>query len=198
MRKPHFAPKADPRFPHAQIYLQFTFAKGQLLRYYTGLTVPNEYWDKETERVKKDRKFPEYSELNAQLQRIESEALQIAMRYQYNKDLLTKQQFKKELDAFLGKGESVTRTISFFTYLENFIRERAENPNYAKGSIKVYRTTYNHLKNYAAQVLKRDLEFADFNHAFFSQFTNHLFGLGFSNNYVHKLTSTLRTVPKEG
>lgn len=85
MRKPYFAPKPDSRFPHFQIYLQYTYSKGKLLRYYTGVTVPKDFWDKEKGRAKQDRKFPDYSEINSHLKRIETEAEQIALRSQYNK-----------------------------------------------------------------------------------------------------------------
>jgi integrase len=197
MRKPHFAPKPDARFPHFQIYLQFTYSKGRFLRYYTGVTVPKEYWDKEKERVKQDRKFPAYGEINAQLNRIETEASEIALRSQYNKSDLTNELFKKELDGFLGKREVTDERVTFFRYFTKVIEERSANPNYSKGSIKVYVSTFNHLKAYADDVLRRDLFFSDFNHAFFSEFSNHLFGKGYGNNYVHKLTSTLKTILKE-
>jgi integrase len=45
--------------------------------------------------------------------------------------------------------------------------------------------------------LRREITFADFNHVFFSDFSNHLFGSGYGNNYVHKLTSTLKTILRE-
>jgi integrase len=197
MRKPRFAPKPDPRFPHFQIYLQFTYSKGKLLRYYTGVTVPKEFWDKDKERAKVDRKFSDHAEINAQLNRIETEAAQIALRSQYNKSDLTNEVFKKELDTFLGKSEVRDDSPNFFRYFKSFIEERAANPNYSKSSIKVYGSAFNHLKAYADTVLRRDLSFADFNHNFFSAFSNHLFGKDYGNNYVHKLTSTLTTILKE-
>lgn len=197
MRKPHFAPKPDARFPHFQIYLRFTYSKGKFLTYYTGVTVPKEFWDKEKERAKQDRKFPAYAEINAHLNRIETEAAQIALRSQYNKSGLTNENFKKELDAFLGKREVDNDSPTFFRYFQRVIEERAANPNYSKGSIKVYNTTRNKLKEYADGVLRRDLSFADFNHAFFSNFSNYLFGQGYGNNYVHKITSTLKTILRE-
>lgn len=197
MRKPRFAPKPDTRFPHFQIYLQYTYTKGKFLRYYTGVTVPKEFWDKEKERAKPDRKFPDYAEINAQLNRIETEAAQIALRSQYNKSDLTNEVFKNELDTFLGKKEVVDNTVTFLRYFTRFIEERNANPNYSKGSIKVYVSTFNHLKAYAEDVLRRELSFEDFNHSFFSDFSAHLFGKGFGNNYVHKLTSTLKTILRE-
>lgn len=197
MRKPYFAPKPDSRFPHFQIYLQYTYSKGKLLRYYTGVTVPKDFWDKEKGRAKQDRKFPDHSEINSRLKRIETEAEQIALRSQYNKSDLTNEIFKKELDTFLGKREATDDRVTFLRYFQKFIEERAGNPNYSKGSIKVYVSTYNHLKKYADEVMRRELTFADFNHEFFSAFSNHLFGKDYGNNYVHKLTSTLKTLLKE-
>ena len=146
MRKPHFAPKPDTRFPHFQIYLQFTYSKGKLLRYFTGVTVPKEFWDKEKEQAKQDRKFPAYAEINAELNRIETEAVQIALRSQYNKSGLTNEIFKKELDTFLGKREVVDDSPTFFRYFKRFIEERAGNPNYSKGSIKVTKSWHNNVK----------------------------------------------------
>lgn len=138
MRKPRFAPKPDTRFPHFQIYLQYTYTKGRLLRYYTGVTVPKEFWDKEKERAKPDRKFPDYAEINAQLNRIETEAAQIALRSQYNKSNLTNEVFKNELDTFLGKKVEVEKSLTFLNYFSKVIEERRANPNYAPSSIKVY------------------------------------------------------------
>jgi len=197
MRKPRFAPKADARFPHFQIYLQFTYSKGQMLRYYTGVTIPKEFWNKEKECAIQDRRFMEAGQINIHLNKIKSEAEQIAARSLYNKTALNNETFKKELDTFLGKQEAKDERVTFFRFFDAFISERAANPNYSKSSIKVYGSTYNHLKAYADQVLRKELTFADFNHTFFSEFSNHLFKKEYGNNYVHKLTSTLTTILKE-
>ena len=197
MRKPRFAPKPDPRFPHVQIYLQFTYARGKFLRYYTGVTVPKEYWNKEKECAVQGRHFMEAGQINIHLNKIKSEAEQIAARSLYNKTELNNGIFKNELDTFLGKQETKDETVTFFRFFESFIKECAANPNYSKSSIKVYNTAYNHLKGYAANVLRKEITFADFNHAFFSAYSNYLFNLDFGNNYVHKLTATLTTVLNE-
>jgi len=194
-RKPHFSPKSDPRFPHYQIYLHFTYQPGKRLRYYTGLTVPKEAWDTETERA--TRKSADNTEINQKLRSIEAEAERIATKYQVNQKDLSPTLFKKELDNFLNKKTAAPIELTFFQFFLRIIEERAANPNYSNSSIKVYRTTYNHLTKYAESVLRRDLSFIDFNHTFFVNFSNHLFGQGFGNNYVHKLTSTLKTLLKE-
>lgn len=197
MRKPHFAPKADPRFKHVQIYLQFTYQRGKFLRYYTGLVVPPEYWDKKEERVKPDRKFPDGPEINLELDGLQVEAVKIAKRYQLNQTTLTNEIFKKELDVFLGKRDPSELRMSFFDFFDRFINERAANPNYSKGSITVYRTTYRHVKEFAEETYRREIDFPDFNHTFFSDFSNYLFAKDFRTNYVYKLTSTLKTVLRE-
>lgn len=197
MRKPRFAAKYDPRFPHVQIYLQFTYARGKFLRYYTGVTVPKEYWNKEKECAIQARHFMEAGQINIHLNKIKSEAELIAARSLYNKSELNNGIFKNELDTFLGKRETMDETVTFFRFFESFIKERSNNPNYSKSSIKVYNTAYNHLKDYAANVLRKEITFADFNHAFFSEYSNYLFNQGFGNNYVHKLTSTLTTLLNE-
>ncbi len=192
-----FLLKPGSRFSHQQIYLRFTFLIGKHLRYYTGLVIPVEFWDKERERAKQDRKFPTYSEINIRLNQIESEANEIAHRARLNKVNLSPEVFKNELDIFLGKRVETDDHQTFRKYFLNFIEERAANPNYSKGSIQVYRTTFKRLLEYSDLVIRKELGFADFNHAFFSDFSNHLFGKDFGNNYVNKLTSTLKTVLKE-
>jgi hypothetical protein len=148
-------------------------------------------------RAKPDRKFPDYAEINAQLNRIETEAAQIALRSQYNKSDLTNEVFKKELDTFLGKKEVSTKALPSFATSKAIHRGTEGQPQLLQ---RQHQSLRFHFQPFESVCRRR---FAARNHLqistthFLVTFSNHLFGKGFGNNYVHKLTSTLKTILRE-
>ena len=101
------------------------------------------------------------------------------------------------MDRFRNRGDGPEIKLTFFKFFENMIRERKGNPEkYKPSSIKVYNTTYNKIVAFA-EAKRRKVDFEHFTHALFGEFTNFLFAEGFQPNYVHKITSTLKTFLKE-
>ena len=86
--------------------------------------------------------------------------------------------------------------VTFWKFFEKFIQERAANPEYSRSSISIYRNCFSHIKAFA-ETTRRPVDFEHFDYAFFADFTNYLFTKNFGKNYVHKITSTLKTVLKE-
>ncbi|MEZ4942594.1 MAG: tyrosine-type recombinase/integrase [Saprospiraceae bacterium] len=187
---------AKPYKDEVQLFLSITYKPGTRLRYYTGLKVPPEYWDAERQSVKASRNFPQHTEISAYLNNLANEATKIHLRYENEKKLLTNSIFKNELDAFRGKSEYAGSQQSFFQFFERFIKERKSSPEYAKGSITVYKTALNKVHEFGDST-RRKIDFDSFDYAFFVDLTNYLFAEGFKPNYVHKITSTLKTVLKE-
>lgn len=187
---------AKPYKGEVQLFLFLTYKRGTRLRYYTGLRVPPEYWDAERQSVKASRNFPQYTEINAYLNNLANEATKIQLRHENEKRSLTKEVFKNELDTFRGKSESDSKQQTFFQFFEQFIQQREASPEYAKGSITVYKTALNKVHGFAVDS-RRKIDFASFDYAFFVDFTNYLFAQGFKPNYVHKVTATLKTVLRE-
>ena len=187
----------DTKKQEAQIYLYVTYATGKRLRYYTGLTVPPEFWNTENQLIKASRLHPQHPEKNALLRKLANEAERIISSYRNNNATLTDAVFKNELNAFRKKKGQGETQLSFLQFFEKMIQEREGNPDkYKKGSIKVYRTTYNKLVEYG-RVNRRKIDFSDFDYEFFNAFANYLFANNFQPNYVHKITSTLKSFLKE-
>jgi hypothetical protein len=181
---------------NAQIFLNITYAKGVRFRYYTGLKVPWEFWNPKLQQTKSSRKYEQGSEVNGILRRLASEAERIAASYQNTGAKLTAEVFKREMDRFRNRGDEPETKLTFFQFFENMIQERKGNPDRFKpSSIKVYNTTFKKIVAFA-QAKRRKVDFEHFNHSFFSEFTNYLFSEGFQPNYVHKITSTLKTFLK--
>ncbi len=187
---------AKPYKGEVQLFLSLTYKRGARLRYYTGLKVPPEYWDAERQSVKASRNFPQHTEISAYLNNLANEATKIQLRHENEKKLLTNAIFKNELDVFRGKADGDKNQQSFFPFFERFIKERQASHEYAKGSVTVYKTTLNKVREFGDST-RRNLDFSTFDYSFFVDFTNYLFASGFKPNYVHKITSTLKTVLKE-
>ncbi len=190
MALPHFVLK-KVKDNSAQIFLFYTYRKGNRLRYFTGISVPPDVWNDETQRVKASRNFPQHVEINGFLNSLSNEAERLALSYANQKLSLPPEQFKKDLDIFRGKVDANEKT-TFFQFFEQFIRER-EGKKFAASSIIVYRQTLKKLLDFAKQT-RRKIDFANFDHSFFADLTNFLFSQNHGTNYVYKITSTLRTV----
>lgn len=181
----------------AQIFLNITYTKGVRFRYYTGLKVPIEYWSSKRQQTKTSRLYEQGSEVNGMLRRLASEAERIAAFYQNAGAKLTAEVFKREMDRFRNRGDEIESKLTFFQFFENMIQERKGNPQkYKPSSVKVYNTTFNKISEFAEEKRPK-LDFEHFNHALFGEFTNFLLAKGFQPNYVHKITSTLKTFLKE-
>lgn len=182
---------------NAQIFLNITYAKGVRFRYYTGLKVPIEFWSAKRQQTKTSRLYEQGSEVNGILRRLASEAERIVASYQNTGAKLTSEVFKREMDRFRNRGDGPETKLTFFQFFENMIQERKGNPEkYKPSSIKVYNTTFNKISEFAEKKRPK-LDFEHFNHALFGEFTNFLLAKGFQPNYIHKITSTLKTFLKE-
>ncbi len=182
-----------------QIFFSLTYKRGHRLRYYTGWTIPPDYWDDKTHWVTPPARSQKYHNLIPSLQELADEAERIQHRYENqtpnSKSLLTNDIFKEELDRFLKKSSSKDDSLTFFGFFENFIRKREANHKYAKGSITIYRNTLLKVQEFGSSKHKK-LDFHSFNEDFFKDFTEFLFKTPkdskrerYSNNYVHKITS---------
>jgi len=193
---------AKPYKDKVQIFLFLTYKRGTRLRYFTGKNILPEYWDSEKQQVKQGRSS-KYSDLNPIFRDLATEAERIQHRYENEKLLLTNDIFKKELDRYRNKPDSDDSRITFFRFFENFITKREGNHKYAKGSITVYKTTLLKVREFE-KAKNQKFDFHSFNEDFFVKFTDHLFSLNYgpkkekySQNYVHKITSTLNTVLRD-
>lgn len=180
-----------------QIYLDYTFRKGDRLRFFTGYTTTDANWDYKKERFK-SKTTSNKSDINIQLNLLEKEALNINNAYQASNELLTQEIFKQKLTAFINRDKEQKNQAGnlFMNFFEHIINERAANRRYTDGSIKVYRTTYRKLIDYQA-TLKQPVDFKDLCHDFFIAFEQFIADQKYKTNYIGKITSTLKTILKE-
>ncbi|MDO8366896.1 MAG: tyrosine-type recombinase/integrase [Saprospiraceae bacterium] len=160
--------------------------------------MPVALWNDREQRVRSSRQFPQYSEINAILSDLAQNAEKIYLIFRSQGKDLSIEQFKIELDKIYGKHttEPVDDKITFEKFCSQFIQERIGNPDYSRGSIVVYKNCVKHTQSFAA-LSRRQLDFLDFDYAFFADFTNYLFTKNFSKNYIHKIVSTLKTILRE-
>jgi len=194
MATANFYLKSGSNTPEKLIYLFFSY-HGKRLKYSTGQKVAPEYWNSDKQRVKETKRFPQYREFNAFLQNLENEAFNIYRRAFNDGNILSLNEFRNELDVWIGRGENLSKT-TLFAFTEQFIEERKNSSQYAKGSIKVYQTVYNKLKEFRNK-RRRNFDFEDIDFDFLEDLRGFLVGQGYSQNYIHKLLTTLRTVLNE-
>ena len=161
------------------------------LVYNVGQGIPRKHWDSVKQRAKVTRATPQYESLNSDLSKLENEVLKISNTYDLNKESLSLEQFRKELDIVLGKTEREFKNTSFFDFVKDFITNRTDNPEFAKGSITKYKQTLNHLEKFA-KVKRRKIDFDSIDLDFFDDFTKYLYSKNYAQNYCEKLISTIK------
>lgn len=196
MLKVHFYLKEATAEGETQIYLQFYYRRKKF-KYFLPFKIEPKFWDFEKERAIQSKYFPFHKELNPFLNDLENEIPRIHQRFVNNGKALSATQFKSELDTFTLRG-AVAGETSLFGFIEQFIQERAKLPKFSPNTIKTYRTTFNHLKAFAAQK-RRNLDFEDIDLDFFQDFQQYLFSTanGFGQNTGSKYVATLKTILTE-
>lgn len=180
------------------IHLIFRY-KGKRFKYSTGQKIKPKFWNSTKQRAKSTRQYPQCSELNALLDKLENITL-TAYRQCINDGILpNSEDLKNALDVATFR-EALKEKSKLPTFLEFFailIEEREKSPKYTKSTLKVYRTTYNHVLDYRRRKFK-NLDFDTIDLNFFQTYTTYLFNhKKFSTNYVNKLFTTIKTVLNE-
>ena len=100
MSKVRFYLKAPDATGESLVSLYFSYNKKRLV-YSTGDKIPPKFWSEENQRAVKSKQFPQHSDLNARLENLSHETLNIYRRYVNDRKVPSIAQFKSELDAFL-------------------------------------------------------------------------------------------------
>lgn len=183
------------------IYLIFRY-NGKKFKYSIGQRVKPKYWNATKNRAKQNKQFPQAPELNALLDKLEHLTQSTYRKYINDDKIPTYEDLKRELNQATYRQviedekakEGVPTLLEFF---EALIEERSKNPKYAVATIKVYKTTFNHLSNYKKTKFKA-LDFDTIDLDFFNNYVAYLFRKHkFSTNHVNKLITTLKAVLNE-
>lgn len=194
MTKVRFRLKEAYKNGNSPIHLILEFNK-ERVNHATGLDLPPQYWDNQTQRAKKTKAFP-YSEFNKALQDIETtiQRLLIALRNDLER-VPTKDEIKKELNRLTNRNQ--VKPVTLFEFLETLIIER-KNDRESDGISKSNKTLLAHLKEFCKTQKRSTLNFTDINHNFLKEFKK--FGFDVKNlnpNTFHKYIRLLKTAMKE-
>ncbi len=159
--------------------------------YSTGLKVAPRSWNDRKMRVRESQDNPDFYFINGELDKLEDRAMDIAKNYRSSDKILTRESFRMEMDRSYKELTSPNQANSFTAFAEAFVQERSSNAKYKKGTIQTYNTALLHLNGFSR---KKIILFEELTVDFLLRFKNHLFRQDLSNNHVHKIISTLKTM----
>jgi integrase len=175
----------------------------QKLVYPTGLTILPKDWENDKSKGKKyQRAKPtliQHSEFNSSLLRIETIADKAFNRFVNENN---RQPNINECRELLNKALNTKKDTktTFFEYFDKFINEsklkvnERTNKKYSAGTISIYNTALNHLKEYAKTKRKR-IDFDTIDLDFYYDYTNYLTKeKKFGENNKGKLIKVIKTV----
>lgn len=161
------------------------------LKYSTSQKIPPQYWDDDKQRAKRTNKFPQYSELNSYLDKLETLTKNTYRRFLNDDKIPSIQEFKKELDIGLLKKEQ-NQKKTLFNFIDGLIEERSKLPKYNQKTISYYNVVSNIIKDYTQQA-KITLDFQDVTLEFYYNFLEYLYNKrGFSINYAGNIIKVLK------
>lgn len=175
--------------------LLYIFASfdGKRIKKSTGIKVKPGDWNSEKSFIKRSGKWKHTADkTNAFLKGLQ-DALHNAY-YEDRKAGTTADALREALDIQLGnkEAEQEEARVTFLEYLDAFIEKRDASPKYTKGSIQVYRSCAKHVKAFAKK--RGGFDFDDIDLELLTDFRDYLYAKDFSENYTHKVISTLKTV----
>ncbi len=171
MGKANFKLKEPNSKKETLIYLNFYY-NYKRFKYSTGEKIHPKFWNEEAHRVKETKKFREYPEFNARLDKFEN-GIKTAFRKLLNDGIQPNNTILKEaLEAELSDNIYQGKKITLLGFIENYIEESKAHKK--EGTVKVYTTAYRYLKKYSSY-LNKEIDF-------------HSIDLEFYNNYISFLS----------
>ncbi len=172
---------------------------------YTDKSILPVYWNKKAKRVRESKKYPQYPEFNAALDRIADKIEAIIMDYQNRNDGFypTPAQLKPLLDKGIRK-KGITEKLTFMSFFDKFIKDSEAGTRLTKkgkpitpGTIKTYYTTKVCLDNYQTYI-RKNIDFDSIDMVFYDDFTKYLtLKIKQSTNYIGKHIKVIKTVLHE-
>lgn len=199
MAKVRFRLKEPYKNGNCPIHLILEYNK-QIITHSIGLTVPPQYWDSPTQRVKRVKTFP-HGEFNKTLQDIETsiDRVMITLRNDLGR-FPTKDETKKELNRLTDRNQ--TKPITLFEFFDTLILERKKDRD-SKNTSQQNETLLTHLKDFCKHQKRTALNFADINHNFLNHFKSFAYEVKNLNpnsfsKYIGLLKTAMREAEKRG
>ncbi|MCZ6900170.1 MAG: phage integrase SAM-like domain-containing protein, partial [Bacteroidetes bacterium] len=178
-----------PELKESPIYLRVS-VKGKRIRIPSGEKIPSKYWnDKPTCRAKKTTAFPEGSDLNDFLNKLEKKTSNLIKSFKRNGDHFTTDTLKEKIKDFLNVGE--LKPNSFFAIYDQFLATTSTQKS--ERTIEKFKTLRRHLTAFQ-RVKRTNINFDSINIGFYDKLTDYyLNDLGVVNNTFGKYVSSLKT-----
>lgn len=152
------------------------------LKYYTGISIHPQHWNKRINRVRELKKNPHYTLFNQYLSQLENKIQYILLESKnINKTLSIKELKNKLNECFKNqaKHKSIKETVDFFQFIESFIQESKVSK--ATSTILQYKNTLRLLTMYANNIQK--IDFQDIDLIFYNSFKKYMDDIGYSATY---------------
>jgi len=174
------------------ISMQIKFPIDQRVVISTGDKIHPDEWDFTKQRAVANRKSPRNAEVNLWLDKIEGDVKSIFRNLFIDGITPTAVIVREKLLTALGitpiKAEQ--KKLDLLGFIEEFMVQSTVSK--AKETIKSYKTTLNHIRNFATKN-KQTVDFEDINIDFYHKFTGYLQGIGNSKNTISKQIKNLKT-----
>ncbi len=187
------------------IYARISYKADRIDKYYISEKINPKYWNKETQRAKQSRDFPEFPEFNTRLDLIESNIKSIFRKYlnENNNRPPNPLDFKLLLDRSIKNILPLKDKLhTFFGFYEDFIESRQSGGRlrskiarrFKPSTVQVYKNTYNRLKGFQIK-RNKEIDFQTIDFDFYNEFMEYLTrDLNLSTNTIGKDIKTLKTV----
>jgi integrase len=184
----------DKKAESTYIFAYFVY-RGHRLKYSSGEKCRTAFWDAKRQRLHLDKRHPEHTDINLNLNKLEMTILDIYRDFS-NGDIQT-DDFRNEIGYRLGyvpRPETIIEQAKaaqpLFVFIERYIEGKKGQP---RGTWKILLAVFSLLKTYAKE-RERTPNYEDINVMFFNDFKNWLFAppREHSINYAAKVFAVLR------
>ena len=193
MAKAKFILKEPNAKVETLIYLVYNYHYNRF-KYSTGEKINPKFWNASAQRVKATKQFKEYPEFNSRLDKIEN-GINNTFRKLLNDGIQPNNTLlKEELENELSDNIVKPKRITFFQFIEDYIEESKLNKSI--GTIKVYKTTFKYLKEYANK--NKPIDFDTINLEFYNKYLGFLkLENNLASNTVGKHIKTIKSFLNE-
>ena len=194
MAKAKFILKEPNSKNETLVYLFYNY-QYKRFKYSTGEKINPKYWNENNQRAKETKKFREYPEFNARLDKFEN-GINTVFRRLLNDGIQPNNTILKEsLNVELSGNIVQADKISLLDFIEAFIIESVSHKK--EGTVKVYKTSFKYLKSFTRK-LKQPLDFETITVDFYNKYILFLSKThNLSRNTVGKHIKTLKTFMSE-
>ncbi|WP_179337446.1 site-specific integrase [Winogradskyella ludwigii] len=192
MAKAKFILKEPNAKTDTLIYLVYNYQYNRF-KYSTAEKINPKFWNKNDQRVKSTKSFPEHPEFNARLDKIEN-GINNAFRKLLNDGIQpNNKKLKEALENELSDHILKPKKTTFLEFIENYIEESKLKKS--EGTVKVYNTTFKYLKEYSK---KQKLDFENITLEFYSNYISYLrLEYNLASNTVGKHIKTIKSFMNE-